>query len=152
MSKVSDIYEALLDVLEAQLPSYTRIPNAYDAGATPEPMLRKAYGIGFGPSSNTNRVVGCQMSVARTFDVLIVRQVTTTENNTAARAALEKEVFEAQKLVIAAIENNPSLSQTCANAAFVSDSGLDFVTGQTSQQKYFLLVSTFACEYLENLS
>lgn len=150
MSKISEIREQLETLIEAAITGYKQIPNPYEIEKTANVILRKGYGIAFGPATNTERQLSCQLSVDREFSIILTREVATTEHNNAGRETIEKAIFEDQYLLIKAIEKDSDLATKASRARYVSDNGLEYVGLENS--RYFVLISTFATEYFENLN
>lgn len=149
MSNITTIREALESVLFGVLTGYTKIPNPYELEKCSNMMLKKGFGIAFGPGQNTNRVLDCQMSIEREFAVILTREVTHTEHNAQGRETVEKALFEDQKLLIAKVEKDFALITGATRATYIGDSGLEYVGLENS--RYFVLVSTFATEYFETI-
>ena len=150
MTKISQIYAALETVIETELPTYRKIPNPYDSSANANVILRQGYGIVAGAGSNTNRVLGCEMSIARDFGVILTKQIAKTEHDADGRTNQEKALFEDQYLLVKSLEKNPSLTGTAAKVGFVGDNGIEVLDLETG--RYFVLVSQFNVEYFENLT
>lgn len=150
MSKVSDIYNALNTLVSTTLTSYKKLPNPYVASENANVILNKGYGIAIGAGTNTERLLGCKLSIARDFGVVLTKQIAKTDHDVAGRATQEKAIFEDQYLIIKALEENPSLSGTAAKAYFVGDGGLEVLDLETG--RYFVLATQFNVEYLETLT
>ena len=149
MSKVSDVYDRILLLLETELPSYAQIPNAYDLGANANLFVQKGYAIGFGPAINTEKFTDCNLSVNRTFSIVLTQQVTANITDFDGVNAVAKQLFEDQYKIIKAIEKDPQLMDTSVTK-FTGDGGLEFLTA--GQAKYFLIEMQFDSEYFENLN
>jgi hypothetical protein len=150
MSKITEIRDNLQTLIETALPGMVQIPNPYELEKTANIILRKGYGIAFGPATNTERQLGCQLSIEREFAVILTKEVTATDHDSSGREAIEKAIFEEQYLLIKAIEQSPDLSGSASRARYLSDNGLEYVGLENS--RYFVLQSTFACEYFEQLT
>jgi len=149
MSKISDIYDALDSLISTALPAYTKLPNAYDLEENPELFLKRGYGIAIGSGENTKRELGCRLSYLRQFTIGLIKQITTTDTNTAARVALEKAIIEDHYLVLKALENDVDLNETSNITILPNDNGIEYLEGETN--KYFLVTITVTSEYSENL-
>ena len=148
MSKISSIYDELRTLVGTQLSSHTELNNPYDITDDADTMFDKGWAVGLGPASNTQRQVGCNMSVARDFVVTITRRYFTPSRDIANRIAAEKLLFEDQLLVIKDIETNPS-SSNIAKMVFIGDNGLEFLEGD--RFGFIILQSTINVEYFEQL-
>jgi hypothetical protein len=150
VSKIKTIRQELETVIDGVISGYQKIPNPYELEKISNVILRKGYGIAFGPGTNTERMLSCQLSVDREFAVILTREVAATEHNAEGRETVEKSIFEDQYLIIKAIEKDADLLGSASRARYVSDSGLEYVGLENS--RYFVLVSTFATEYFESLT
>jgi hypothetical protein len=150
MTKITEIREEIETIIKAALPGYRQIPNPYEIEKTSNVILKKGFGIAFGPGTNSERLLSCQLSVDREMAVILTRQVSSTEHDTDRREAIEKELFEEHFLIVRAIERDPSLNNKAARARYTSDNGLEFLSLENS--RYFVLQSNFAFEYFEDLN
>lgn len=154
MSGVSTVHVALKSLITTTLTGYSRI-NAYQLQNNPDLMLDKGYGISYGPGTNTNRQVGCHLSVSRAFLVLLTKQVTTMEYDEDGMTELEKSLLEDSILLVKAIEDNPTLATSAGqdgpamSAIWESDEGIEFLEGKSGS--YLLCQMTFNIEYMEAL-
>lgn len=149
-TRISEIFDAMDSVLEAQLTNYAKIPNAYDIESNPNLFIQQGYAIGLGPASNTNREVSCKLSVRRTVNVLLAQQITANETDFDAFNLVVKTLFEDQYKIIKAIENDPTLNTNYSVTKFGGDGGSEF--GNNGSTKYFMIEMQFDCEYFEDLS
>ena len=152
MSKISQIYDAWITLIEASLPAYARITNGLDPSSTPSVVLRKGYAFIPREGNNTNRFICGVRSYSRVFEVILVNQITATENNTTSWDNLIKSIHEDFKSLFASIENSTTLNDITnglGNSRLVSDSGIEF-TGAGETNKYFQIGITVETEYFEN--
>lgn len=149
MSSITDIYNALETTLATALPAYTKLPNAYDVEDNATIFLGKGYGLGIGGGSNTNRLLPSKVSISRDFEIVFVNQINATASNGDLIEAQEKEIFEDMFLFLKTVESDASLGCLAINSSYVSDSGLDFLDGET--QRYFSLTMVVSVEYIQSL-
>ena len=149
MSKVSDIFDALEVVVEAALPGYSELPNAYVPEQNPKIFMNKGYAIGIGEGANTERLLSNKQSIDRSFEIVFVNQLNATETNNALIKTQSKQIFEDAFLVLSAIEKDNDLGQLCVKAKYDSDSGLGFMDEE--KQRYFILTMVVSVEYFETL-
>lgn len=150
MSKISDAYDALLTRIKAQLTTHIQLPNPYKPEENNEQQLRKGLGLRIGGGQNTNRSIGCQLSVGRDFIMVLTRVVRANEMMTGAKESAIKSLFEDQMLVLKSLEQDPSLGiPSAANAIFTDDGGLEYVF--TGKDGFIKLETTINVEYFENL-
>jgi len=150
MSKITEIRNEFETVIKSVLTSARQIANPYEIEKTANVILKNGFGIAFGPGTNTERQLSCQLSIDREIAIVITRQVSATEHDTARREEIEKDILEDQFLVIKAIERDPSLNNKAARARYTSDNGLEYLLLENS--RYFVLQSNFAFEYFEDLT
>jgi hypothetical protein len=149
MSIVTDIYNQIVTIVSAEIPTAKRIPNPYSVLSNPATYLRYGYGVVIGPGTNTERYVGCVASWERDYTIVIVKQVFTTEHDTQGRVDNELSLDEERSLIYKAIEKNPSLNQTCVKGVVVSDSGIEYEEAESS--KFVAIALSISVEYHENL-
>ena len=148
MTQVSNIYDAYVSMIASQLPTYKRITNPYEPTQNAGLLLQKGYGIGIGPAENTERIITCKVSIVRTFEILLINQINTTENNISAKATIEKTIMEDLFKLIKQVDKDPSLQQTSIKSSYVSDNGLEYL--EAEKAKFYLVRATFDSEYLED--
>lgn len=150
MSSLSTIYDSFQSLIETELPAYKKIPNPYFPDTTGNLLSIKSYGIVLGAGFNTERYVGCKITIQRTFQIILLQQITTTDHNLVAKATIEKQMFEDQWILINALEKDTTLAQSSIKTKYTTDSGLQFLDGD--RNKYFLLISDFESEYQEDFT
>lgn len=148
MSKIQDIYDALVAVVAGELTDYMRFPNPYVIDTNTFLHQKAGYGVSIGPGFDTERYVGCLVTWQRDFSVTLVRQVMTTQNNTALRANLEREILDDHDKLRKAIYNNSTLSGNAIKSTLVSDGGLNFIDGD--RLKFLALEMVVSVEYEDN--
>lgn len=151
MSKIADAYNAMITRVSTLLPSHVRLPNVYRVPQNPDPYLSQGYGIQLGSAQNTNRNLGCKLSVERQMVVVISRKFYAREYDPEEKATTEKQLFEDQFLVIKDMEKDPTLNNTVMMTKYLSDTGIQFVDAENKEQ-YMFIESTFSVEYLEDLT
>ena len=133
MTKIADIYDAIITKIETELPAYSRIPNPYSIDENTAILMRKAYGLAIGAGSNTERYVGCFATWERSYTIGLVCQVVNTENDTVGRAMIEKDIIDAHRLILLAFEQDPSLSGQCIKAVITGDTGIQYLAGDNGK-------------------
>lgn len=147
MTKIAEIYDAIVTKLATVLPTFQRVPNPYSLDENTAILLRKAYGIAIGPGTNTERYVGCLVSWQRDYTIGLIHQVVNTENDTIGRAMIEKDIIDAQRAILLAFETDSTLGGKAIKAVISSDGGIDYIQG--TQSKYLALEITLNVEYQE---
>lgn len=149
-TKITTIYDNLVLRVQATLPSYFRIPNPYAPDENPELFLRKGFGVGIGPGENTRRLVCGFFSITRTFTIILINQVLTTDSNSTDRGNFERDLMEDHYSLLNALEVDNNLGGAAVRLNFTNDSGIQFVEGDYG--KYTLCEISFDVEYLEPIS
>ncbi len=150
MTNISTIYDAYVSICETALPTYAKIPNAYEVNSNAELFLKFGFAVGYGGSTNSKRLLGCQMSELRDFSVILVAQITAAITDFSGFNLVAKNLFEDRFKIIKAIEKDPTLTTSQTTTQWVNDGGLEFL--QAGQAKYFLIETVFQSEYFENLN
>lgn len=147
-TKISTIYDNLASVVATALPDYLRFPNPYAIDANTFLHQRAGYGISIGAGVDTRRYLGCLISWEREFTISLVRQITTTQNNTSIRSGIEKDILDDHDILRKAIYNNSTLSGQAIKTTLISDSGLSFIDGD--RMKFLALEMLISVEYEES--
>lgn len=147
-AKILTVYNQIADKIEATLPGFFRIPNPYVPDSTSFEKLIKAYGIAIGPAFDTNRTVSCITTWKRSFTILIVRKVMTTDNNMAARELIETNILNDHDQLMKAFWNDLSLSNEATIASVTSDGGIRFLDGD--RLKFLTMEINLDAEYQDD--
>ena len=147
MTKIADIYDAMVVKIETALPSFTRLPNPYALDENTAVLMRNSYGIAIGSGTNTERYVSSLTSWQREYTIGLVSQVVSTENDTLGKALVEKNMIDAHRAIFQAFEIDSTLSGICTKALVVSDSGIEYITGNLS--KFLAIEITISVDYQE---
>lgn len=147
MTKIADIYDAIINKLSTELPAFQRVPNPYALDENTAILLRKAFGLAIGAGLNTERYVGCIATWERSYTIGLVTQVVNTENDTIGRASVEKDIVDAHRAILLAFESNSTLDGECIKAVVSDDTGINYIQG--AQSKYLALEITLRVEYQE---
>lgn len=146
--KVLDVYGAITAQITAALPNHTRIPNPYVPDQNSWLKLVQGYGLGIRDGFDTNRTVSCILTWKRTFTILVVRKLTTTENNIGSREVIEKDILTDHDTLMKAFYNNLSLSTQATIASVTSDGGVGFLDGD--RLKFFTMEINLDVEYQDD--
>jgi len=149
-TKISTIFDALDSLISGQLTDYARIPNAYDMASNANLFVLKGYAIGISSALNSERQLGCNLSIKRTFNVLLTQQITANSTDFDGFNLVAKTLFEDQYKIIKAIEKDATINSGQVVSRYVGDGGLEFMVA--GQAKYFMVEMQFDCEYFENLN
>lgn len=146
-TRISDIYDKCVDIIEATLPSYLRVPNPYDVTANTNLHNRLGFGIRVGPGNDTQRYVGCLITWERVFSVILIQQVIATQNDTSRKEAIDKTLLDDHDKLRKAFYLNSSLDQLAIKSSVPSDGGIEFADGA---QKFLFLQMDLLVEYQED--
>lgn len=147
MSKITSVYDGLLAVALAQLPAYVALPNPYELAENPEILLTKGLAVAIGAGTDSERQICSNLTTQRTFTVVFINRLVTTETNTAALATQAKALMEDAFLVAKYIENNPTIGGASVNATYSDDTGIQYLAGQTG--KFYSVEMNFSIEYFD---
>lgn len=147
-TKIETIYTNLATVVGTALTGYTKFPNPYIIDANTFLHQKAGFGIAIGPGVDTQRYVGCLVTWQRDFNITLVRQVLTTQNNTTVRVALEADILADHDALMKALFNNSTLSGYAISTTLVSDSGLNFIDGDL--MKFLAMEMTVSVQYEDN--
>lgn len=148
-TKIEEIYDAVIDLIEATLPTARRFPNPYQMEVNALGRTVKAFGVVVGHGVNTERYVGCLVSWQRTFTIRLLSKIVTTENNITKRETIEKNILVDHDALMRAF-NQTTLGNKVIKATVSDDSGLDFLDGD--RLKFLMCELTLTVEYQETLS
>lgn len=145
-TKIETIYSSLATVVGNALTGYTKFPNPYVIEANTFLHQKAGFGIAIGHGTDTQRYLGCNLTTwQRDFNVTLVRQVLTTQNNTTIRVALEADILADHDALHKAIYNNSTLSGNAIKTTLVGDSGLNFIDGDL--MKFLAMEMIVSVEY-----
>lgn len=150
MSKISTIHDAIITKIEANLTSYTRLANPYELELNPKTLLRKGYGVAISAGARSNRVVGCQVSYSRDFNISLINEILTTDDNRALKETAAKDLMEDHFTLLSKFEIDGGLSGVAIDGIVIADSGIQFVELDTAT--YYLIEIEISVEYLEDLT
>lgn len=152
MSQPSLIYDAYLSLVDTELADYARIPNGLDIIGSGGILRCKGYAIIPTDGINTERLVGCKLSVIRNYTVSLVQQMTATVNNATSIDTIYKDLMEDALLVQTAVERSTVLNDSSNGlgvSKFTDDSGVFFLAGE--REKFIQLDMNFETEYFVSL-
>lgn len=93
MTKISNVYDAILTELTAVFPNKIRIPNAYAPEQNPVQFLRDSWGLKVDPAEPTQRDFTVY-SRFRNFTIILTREVIKTDIQTAQMDTAVKAMLE----------------------------------------------------------
>lgn len=153
MSIVSDIYDAWIDLIESTLTSYSRIYNPLDTNDAPSIIRDKGYAFIPTTGENTTRNISCSSSYQRSFEILLVNQITAVQSNVSSWDSLIKSIHEDVHTLFKAIEKSDILNDVTiglGKSKVLSDSGLEY-DGSQEKSKFFQISIQVETEFFESI-
>lgn len=150
MSNISTAYTAIRTVMAATLTQHTELANPYFISKEADLIFTKGWAVGLGPGFNTNRNVGCQLSIQRDFVITVTRKLFNTDRDISGRVTVEENLCEDHYLIIKALEQSPVLNASTSGIAkilYVQDGGLEFIRTDRLDLIMFQLITSV--EYFE---
>lgn len=133
MSKIAQVRTKIITQIETALGAgWRRLPNAYVIDQNTYLQLQKGYGVRTDSGLNTERYVTTQCGVTweRIFTIILVRQMTATQNNVEARDAIDVALEEDIENLHKAFELNHSLDGEVIKCVPSGDSGVNFIDAE----------------------
>lgn len=152
MSKVSDIYDAMIVAIDAELTSYDRLVDPYQADENSELISDKAYGISFGPVANTERFLSCnQMTLLQDFEIILVNKILARDNDRSQHDAAYKSLMEDFITLAKTVCNNIQVGGSY-QTKFVTHGGIEFLepAGDSPTSRYLSLNVSITSEFRES--
>ena len=145
MSEISTIYDAFVVVIEAALPAYQQHADAIDPSSNNSFSLEKGFSVGFGPASNTNKIIN-KKTVDQVFGVTLTNFYNANENDPDGRRTIEKDFIEDLHLLINAVENNTELGG-CHKVVWLDYTNIDYF--EIEAKKFMFITLAVSAEYFE---
>lgn len=150
MTKISTLHDAIISKITTNLSSYTKFANAYILERNPKTLLKKGFGVSIGPGVRTDRIIGCQVSWERLFQIVLVNQIHTTENNATVKETAMKAILEDHYTLLTKFEIDGGLSGNAIDGIVSSDGGVDYL--EIDDTPYFVMQIDLSLEYFEDLT
>lgn len=147
-TKIETIYDAIVDLIEGELTTHTRIPNPYVLDENDFLRLTNGFAVAIGAGVDTSRSVGCIITWERAFTISLVRRIVTTQSNITQRETIEKDILVDHDLIRKAIYLDNTLSGNVMKATIVDDGGVNFIDGE--RLKFLAIDLNLLVEYQEN--
>lgn len=154
MSKITDAHAALVTLLGTTLfptaSGWNRLPNPYKPEENADNYLNKGWGLATGQGVNTDKFVGAKRSTGRNFQVVLTLPFEGMEEDAAGKSDVDLALFEAQALVINALEKDFSVGGETCYTKYVGDEGIEYVRGETD--RFLMLRTNIIVEYFDDLT
>jgi len=146
LSNISLIYDGMVDLVSATLPTYTRLPDSYGVGGNNDINLNQGFSVGFGSGENTNRQICDKISIARLFNVRFTKLRAFTDDNAVGRATEEKALMDDAFSLYNILRETDYLGGVqVSSLAYVSDGGIEF----SEDNQHLIINSVISAEYFE---
>lgn len=135
MTKISDVRDEIVTILDSILPvasGWRRLPNPYVIDQNTYLQLQKGFAVRTDSGLNTERLITNQCAVTweRIFTIIIVRQMTATQNNVTSRDAIDQDLLDDIELIHKTFELNHALNGKAIKCIPVSDTGVNFIDAE----------------------
>lgn len=151
MTKISQIYDLLLDTIKGELPNHRELSNPYFPETSDDLTYEAAIGLGFGAGQNTFGNINANIqTLTRDFILSICRKQYITHRATALRASTEKALMEDLQLVLRKLEEDSHLGEPAliADARYQNDGGVEFV--RVERDDLIIIRANISVEYHVN--
>lgn len=125
-SAITTYYNAMVTRVGAVLTAgngWARFPDAYSLEENPDAMMRQGWGLKLG-AGVPNQFISGIMAIDRTFTVVICREVMKTELDSDGAGAVDLQLLEDARALVADFETNVTLNTGLGNCSFQGDSGI----------------------------
>lgn len=142
VSKVSVIYSAIIDKMEALYPTKIRLHNPYELTENPEIVCKNSWGISVEDASRED-VEYCNLSIVRTFKATFLRQFITLASKEDGFDAVTALLLEDQQTFLNAFYSPDEIGQQgiIERIDFTSISGINQLV--SGEKKYLFSEVTF---------
>ncbi len=135
MSKIEDVRDEIITILGTILPTasgWRRLPNPYVIDQNTYLQLQKGFAVRTDSGLNTERFITNQCAVTweRIFTIIIVRQMTATQNNVDSRDAIDQDLLDDIELIHKTFELNHALNGQAIKCIPISDTGVNFIDAE----------------------
>lgn len=147
MTKAVDIRTRINTLVETALPNYVKLSDSYETPDNAGIVLVKGYSVGFGPAERTtDEFCPGFIKIRRSYQIILTN-LYTPNLDADYRETLENSLMDDEFQVIAALENDPTLTGENINSFFASDNGLEYLIDDRKQ--FIIVVITASAEYYE---
>jgi hypothetical protein len=151
MSQISTIVDQLRLLIKTTLASRStkELKNPIDILSNDWVALDGGFGLDIATGLNTKRMVGCQLSISRTFNITLTNMVKSIHNDVDSRFTTEKTLLEDHYLLVKELEKNAPLAQYYTKLNYISDSGIVHV--DEGKKNFLMIQLQVEIEYFESL-
>ena len=149
MSKLSEIFDALVSRTSSTLPSYIHLSDGLELDKNTNTALVKGYSVVIGDNGPGPEQYGCAVQLFQRNYTISITNAYTMRNNATTRDDAEKSIMEDLYLVTKSLISTPSLGGIACNVQFVSDSGTEYLNNE--YQEFLIAELTLNIWYEEAL-
>lgn len=149
MSIYSTLYDNMITRIEAVLPTHQRLHNSYALEQNNAQFLKLGYGLAINEGINSNRNVGCRLSIKQTLNVSITRKLYAREFDAVSKATTDKDLLEDALLIIKDFEINTTLNNSSSVIKFIQHSGINNIF--VEKDNYLSIQLNFELELFDTL-
>jgi len=153
MSSISNFYDNLIALIGTTFTGANakkELVDPYNISENNDIILKNGFGVILGQTSNPKGILGSQILLERTIELVFTKQHVGSDRDTAARRTTEKLLLEDELLMIKGIwGEGGTLSETVPYLLYSGNEGLSYVF---SEKKNFLMLKMiFNVKYNESL-
>ncbi len=150
MTSISTVYTDLHTRIQSVLTSHVRIPDPRNLERNNAQFLRKGYGLAVADGFNTERELGCRLSIRRSWQLKITRYFIGRAFDEQIRQDTDLELLEDLQLIIDNFEKFPALSSSAnGSVKYISDAGINSVF--IEEENFVEITATLETEYFKSL-
>lgn len=149
-TKITDIYNALVALLQETLPDHKRLTNVDEIEENDASLLRMGWGLKIGGATISQDVICPQYNLERKFQITLTREYLAKDSDVARREASKLLVLEDLHLVLAEAVSQIQLSELATSFVYEDDGGPEELTLQ--DKPYHMLEATFTVRYFQLVS
>lgn len=136
MSKISTVYDALISKISDMYPLKSRVFNPYELSDNASLLMKDAWGLKVLSASRVD-IEFCNLSIERTFILVLCRNFITASNKDDGFDAVSKLILEDQQVFLGELWKTEEIGQATNinKIEFTNIGGIDFIV---SDEKKFL--------------
>lgn len=136
MTKISTVYNAIIDKANDLFPDKTRLHNPYNLEENPEIVRKNSWGLRV-ESANQETIEYCNLSLSRTFTMVFVRQFVSLASKEDGFDSVTSSLLEDQQTFSQSIFSPTEIGQQ-SNIDRIEISSISGIQEMTSGEKKYL--------------
>lgn len=150
MTKLSDVFNELVTITQATLPTYNHLPDGLDVEKNTDLELNYGFSVNCGPATAGATQFGCQFQLFEREYQIAITNIYAKRTDPVSRDTYELNLMEDLYKVVKAILVEPSLGGLVSGVDYNGDIGPQYLDGDT--QEFLYTDVTFNVIYQENLN